>query len=332
MQELILTVGLPGSGKSTYINNNYKVEYVNELNLNYQNSQNSPLFYKDNTAIMSDYFNSYHLVSADFIKKLLPGYDSNHPELCHEKSVNLAEEVVYLLLKDNKNVFMDGGGINNNYTARIIENARKINPDIKIKALYFNTPIDVCIKRIQDRERKVPIENIYEKNQKLPRCVNRLKNLCNQFSTINYFNNKYLFLDMDGTICSYSDVCKDIDGNIDFVNGELFKYLTPVEYILNFVTTYYDMNNVYILTACPNSIALEEKKEWLQENFPQLKLKNFYFVGNKDYKHVFLKHLMLKLKMKPNDVCMIDDNYSILDKMRSIGVNAIHPSNINSIL
>lgn len=326
MQELILTVGLPGSGKSTYINGKYIKCGGAEKNIN----DDSTLRYKYD--YIHDNHETYSLISADIIKTVIKGYLPCCPERVHEKSVDIAEKAVYDQLKINNNVFMDGGGINNNYTARIIATARLINPKIHIKAIYFNTPVEVCIKRISSRERKVPIDNIYEKNQKIPRCINKLKEICDEFETVNYFTNKYVFLDMDGTICSYSTVCKDIDGNIDFVNGELFKYLTPVKFIIDNIHNNFNNEQLFILTACPNSIAWVEKQEWINKHLPFIKKENIYFVGNKDYKHVFLKHLMLKLKIMPNDICMIDDNFSILEKMQTIGVNAIHPSNIESII
>lgn len=318
MQRLVLTVGLPCSGKSTYLSNTFKFDSsIDNISDKYYDSN-----YKDFIIV----------VSADKYKETCKGYDPNHPEIIHEESVKLAESTVYVNIYSHNNVLMDGGGINNNYTLRIIHEARKINPNISIEILYFNTPIKVCLDRLSNRERKVPVDDIYNKNQKLPRCVNNLRNLANKFTTINYFTHKYVFLDMDGTICSYSIPCRDIDGNIDFVNGELFKYLDPVKNVLETVKQICLVDNIFILTACPNSIAWEEKQGWLEEHAPFIKKENIFFVGNKDYKHVFLKHLMLKLKLNKNDVTMIDDNYSIIEKMQSIGVNAIHPSDINSLL
>jgi predicted kinase len=308
-QQLILTVGLPGSGKSTWFGENFKYEPSKD-SYHYQE--------KD----------GYVLVSADIERQRLSGYDPNNPELVHEEAIEIAENLVYDYLRNKKNVYMDGGGINNRYTPRIITTAREINPEVFVKVIYFNTPIEVCIERISKRERKVPIDNIYKKNQMLPRCLNRLKEMCDEFEEVRYFTDKYLFLDMDGTVCSFSNVNRDIDNNLDFVNGEVFKHLRPVYHIIEKVRNLYKPENVFILTACPNNIAWEEKKWWLKQYMPFLLDENIYFVGNKDYKHVFLNHLLLKKKFKKQDVCVVDDNYQIIEKMRDIGVNILHPSDI----
>lgn len=91
------------------------------------------------------------------------------------------------------------------------------------------------------------------------------------------------------------------------------------------------MQNVFIITAYPNSIAWEEKLAWLGEHFPELLPENIMFVGNKDWKHVFIKHLAIKKKWKMNEICIVDDLHDTLTKCSSIGINAIHPSNIEAM-
>ena len=112
------------------------------------------------------------VVAADDIKEFIPGYDNSNPEPVHEASVKYAEELVYMIcdadLFVTDTLIMDGGGINDHYTARIIEHVRKSYSDVHIKCVYFDTPIEVCLERISKRERKVPTETIYSKNQAIP--------------------------------------------------------------------------------------------------------------------------------------------------------------------
>ena len=88
--EFIFCCALPGAGKSTYIESHYD--------------------------------DSYDIVSADEIKKTLPGYDPENPEAVHEESVQLARKVIFDMCKDTHDhkVILDGGGINNHYNVSII--------------------------------------------------------------------------------------------------------------------------------------------------------------------------------------------------------------------
>lgn len=299
--EFIFCCALPGAGKSTYIANHYDKSYI--------------------------------VVSADEIKKVLPGYDPENPQTVHETSVYIAKCTVVDLCNDKveHKVILDGGGINNHYNVSIIEKVRETNPKAKITCLFFDTPVEVCIERISHRERKVPINEIYKKNQQIIKCVNRYRGMVDEFIRIDYFTNKYLILDIDGTIAAYSKAKADEDGNVDFVNCEQFRYSQPVPHVIEFVKKNFDMQDVFVITACPNSIAWEEKLSWLKEHFPELHSENIMFVGNKDWKHVFIKHLAIKKKWKMNEICIVDDLHETLAKCTAIGINAIHPSNLEAM-
>ena len=317
VKEFIITVGLPGSGKSTFLKENYKFRYA---------------------TASSDIIGNCIVVSADKFKELEENYNPARADFVHEHSVQQAAHLVKFILKNEvkeynlDTLIMDGGGINNHYTEDIINFARANCPNCKIKLLFFDTPIEVCIDRINKRERKVPLENIYEKNLKVRSCINRYRPLVDEIKRIDYFTNKYLLLDMDGTICGFTKVRRDIDNNADFVNGELFKHLRPVKHIIDFAKEHYDIKNVYIVTAVANSIAWEEKQEWLDKHFPEIPKENRYFCGNKDYKHVFVKQLAEHKGWKRNEVVLIDDYHHTIDECRRIGINCIHPSDIDILV
>ncbi len=328
IKEFVFCVGLPGCGKSTYIKSNYEDvthicsrEHVVEKTI----EEYINLYIKSGNVI----------ISADEIKEYLDGYHPEHPEFVHEESVRVAKQHIYNIVNNCKNfdgrIILDGGGINGHYNLEIIDFFMKNSPDTKITCLYFDTPVEVCIERISKRERKVPISEIYKKNQKLIGCLNKYKEVVDSIITINYFKNKYVILDMDGTIASYNKTIVDEDGNVDFVNGLHFKNSRPVKSIINYVKDHFDMTNVYIITACPNSIAWQEKNTWIDKYFPEVHIMNRFFVGNKDWKHVFIKHLALKNKWKMNEICVIDDFHSTLQKCAKLGMNTVHPSNIESL-
>lgn len=327
----IQLLGLPASGKSTYLNEKYPAakhivnEYVQRLNITEFNEMEFISFCE---AFINN--NDVIIMSADEIKHVLPGYTPEHPEVVHEESVQLARKMIYEIMDSpaiSCDLILDGGGINNRYNLSIIEELRNKNVG-KIVCIFFDTPIEVCLKRLEKRTRKVPIEDIYRKNLKIEVCKNRYILLVDEFIRVDYFTNKYLLLDMDGTLACYGKAKLDIHGNSDFVSSELFKNLKPVKHVIDFVKEHYDMKNVYIVTACANSIAWQEKNEWLDMYFPEVLSQNRMFVGNKNYKHVFIEQFAAKMKWNVKDVCIIDDFHDTLSKCTSIGINAIHPSNI----
>ena len=327
MVKFIFTFGLPGSGKSTYLKENYPdVIYFNS--------------YDEKLIKESVKNNKYLLISADNIKYILSKRRGLPPESYHEESVKLAKELVYKVADVYKKgedfygvkVIMDGGAINSHYTQDIIDYIKNDKDSgCIITCIAFDTPVGVCIDRISQRERKVPIESIYAKNQELQECFYRYSRCVDVMKKVNYYENKYIVLDMDGTIVSYTKGPKDIDGNIDFVNSKLFEHSLPVENIIMKISNKYNPENIFILTACPNSISWQEKNKWLDRYLENVPKNNRYFVGNKEKKDVFLKQLCLLKHWKYNEVVMVDDDHNTLDKLNAIGINAIHPSNIEAL-
>lgn len=342
------SVALPGAGKTTWINEHFcnllpMNQYAEYMRVT--KHVTLPEF-----LVKSEYIKKYHdskealipwhttpaiVVSADDIKPYIEGYNPANPLPVHEQSVQYAREMVENIATAtdlNINVFMDGGGVNNHYTENIIRFVREHCPECKITCVYFDTPVEVCVERISNRERKVPLTSIYEKNQKIIPCIYRYKPLVDEFKTLHYYTNKYLLLDMDGTICGYTKARFDYEGNADFVNGELFLHLSPVNHIINWVKEHYDMANVYIVTAVANSIAWEEKNQWLDIYFPEILKENRYFCGNKDYKYVFVKQLAERKGWNRNEMTLVDDYHPTIEKCRKLAINCVHPSNIESLV
>ena len=300
MKEGIFMLGLPGSGKSSWV--------------------------KEHLSLNKNLF----LVSADEIRLAHPKYDPKNPELIHEECVGLAEMMVYDLICSCDSFIMDGGGINNSYTKRIIEKCKTEGYYIKI--VFINTPLDVCIQRNKQRisngERFVKSEFIIDKAYKLKKSINLLEQICDEFIEIPYFTNKYVFCDLDGTLAEYQNLPLDDFGNIDFVRYNVFRHSKPVNPIIEKVKRL--NSEIFILSASPNSICNLEKTDWAKINTPFVKEENIYFVGNRNYKHVFLEQLLKKLKINANDCMVIDDDHQILEKYKTIGVNTVHPSKLLS--
>ena len=259
MKEGIFMFGLPGSGKSTWLKKNIEVG------------------------------DEFKLISADEFRLRHSRYDSNNPEDIHEECVEMAENAVYHCVDNNINFVMDGGGINNRYTERIIERCKENGYYIKV--VFVNTPVDICLQRNKQRitngERFVKSEFIIDKAYKLKSSKQRLNNRCDEFIEVPYFTNKYVFCDLDGTLAEYQNLPVDDLGNVNFVQYNVFTYSKPVSPVIEKAKSL--DSEIFILSASPNSICNLEKTNWVKINLPFVKEENIYFVGNRHFKHVFLE-------------------------------------------
>lgn len=300
MKEIIFTLGLPGAGKTTAMYNAIRGR-------------------------------NFKLVSADKIREMHFKYDPEHPERIHEECVQLAkQEVLDAIAKEKELIFMDGGGINNSYTMNLAKTAK--GNGYKVTILYINTPAHICVQRNIERkekgERFVPVAAILDKAYLLRSSVERLKEVADEFIEIKHFKDDVIFVDMDGTVAEYYRLTKDLDGNIDFVNYNVFKYSKPVwEVIDKLRILEAEGKKICILSASPNNLCNEDKLEWLEKYLPFIKKEDVFFCGNKQFKHVFLGQLMKKFELKPEQVMVIDDDHEVLEKMEPLNVNSIHPSN-----
>lgn len=290
--------GLPGAGKSTAI------ETISQ-------------------------YKPYALVSADELRESHPDYDPEHPDAIHEECVKQAEQQMYYCCEHDMNVIMDGGGINNSYTLRIINKMKEFG--YKISVVFVNTPTHICVQRNIDRKNKgkrfVPIQSILDKAYMLRGCVEKLTKIADEFVEIKYFQDDVIFVDMDGTVAEYYRLTKNLDGDIDFVNYDVFKYSKPVwEVIDKLRILESEGKRICILSASPNSLCNADKIDWIKEYMPFVKENDIYFCGNKQYKYVFLQQLMHRLKLNSNQVMVIDDDHNVLETYEPLNVNAVHPS------
>src|ERR1019366_2700376 len=236
MNEAIFMLGLPGSGKSFYIN---------QLTINHPN---------------------YKVVSADEIRLKHPNYNPADPEAIHEECINKAERMMYALAGEINcipvDVIMDGGGINNSYTPRIIQRMRKNG--YKIKVVFIDTPVDICvqrnIERVKNGERFVKIAAIIDKSYRLRKSVEKLSEICDEFETVKYFTDSHIFVDMDGTIAEYQQLPVDEYGDINFVEYEVFRYSKPVTQMIEKLKVLSESGKrIFIVSASPNSICNVDK-------------------------------------------------------------------------
>jgi predicted kinase len=153
MKKAILFIGLPGSGKSTYIR-------------------------------QCIFGSTFCIVDADLIKELHPDYDPNDTEKVHQWSVKEAENKINELSDLSVNICMDSGGVNNSYQLRIIDMLQSKGYNVEL--IYMDTPVDVCLERNRKRIRKVPEHAIIEKSEKLQSCLEKQKLVVDKFTHVIY--------------------------------------------------------------------------------------------------------------------------------------------------
>lgn len=281
--------GLPASGKSTYIENNYD--------------------------------NSWMIISADKIKEVHPDYNESNPELLHEYSVEKAEEFFNKEVLIGTDIIFDGGGINGSYNKRLIRIAKQNGYNIQLVVL--DTPAHVCLQRNRERTRKVPEQTIIDKAIRFEKCLHELSNMVDSVSFVKYYSNQNIFIDIDGTIGAFKQLPLDEFNCIDFMNGEYFRFIKPVWPVIFKLTGLY--SKLHILSAAPDNICQKHKNEWL-DKFLNINYNDRYFIGNKKYKSVMLRNIMKMKKLKPQDVTVIDDDHNVLLAYQEIGINAVHIS------
>ena len=293
MKNAIILMGLPLAGKSTWI--------------------------KEQTNL-----SDYKIVSAEEIKINQIGYSPDKAYLFHEYSVNVAKELMTFYSDLEHDLIMDSGSINNSYSQEIINMLK--SKDYKIKLVHIKTPLLICLDRNKIRDRKVPNEEIIKKSQIETKQFNKLKLIVDEYEVIDYFTNEHIFIDMDGVLASQTTL-PIIDGKIDFVNSEIFKHQLPVMPVIEKFKSLNDKGyKLYILSAIPNSFSLKEKEEWLDEHFNIIPKENRFFVNQGKHKAEMLNDIRKMLKLKKQQITLVDDYHTTLYDVLESRMNPMHIS------
>lgn len=291
-KKAIILMGLPLAGKTSWINSQKLDDYI--------------------------------VVSADVIKEEHPDYDPENAHKLHEYSVEKAEESMNRHSDYGRNIIMDSGSINNSYSKRIINMLK--SKDYQVKLVHIKTPLLVCLDRNKERARKVPEKEIIFKAQKENSQFFKLSEMVDDVEVFNYFTNEHIFIDMDGVLAAQTTLPK-INGEIDFVNSEVFVYQKPVLPVIEKFKQLHKMGHtLYILSAIPTSISLEEKNDWLDKNFSIIPKERRFYVNQGKHKSEMLDDLRHKFKLKKNQVTLVDDYHNTLYDVLERKMNPMHIS------
>jgi predicted kinase len=132
MSKAIITMGLPGSGKS----------YVTD---------------KQYPSMMK--------ADCDAFKQLHPDYNPEHPELVHDWSKRCLDYLLQTLIESGDSFIYDSTGTDIVYIEALISKLLKAGYDIEL--LHVSVSIDTAIRRNSERPRKVPEHIIHTKQSQL---------------------------------------------------------------------------------------------------------------------------------------------------------------------
>lgn len=128
----ILTMGLPGSGKSTSLAKKFDVS-------------------------------QYTIIDPDTFKKNHPDYDPKNPSALHSYSKIEADKLLNATIAKGDNLILDGTGCNAEKLVQVTKDLQVNGYDVTL--FYVIVPVKIAIERNAKRERTVPVEIILEKAQ-----------------------------------------------------------------------------------------------------------------------------------------------------------------------
>lgn len=145
----VITFGLPGSGKTTYI---------------------------------EEHYTGQNIISADNIKPTLPGWDEKNPSVVHQESVRLAKELVLKAIHDKVDFVFDSGSINSKYSRNLFRLIKQGGYDIHL--IIFDIPVEICLERNKQRSFQVPEDDIWAKEREKWDALIAILPYCNRIDTI----------------------------------------------------------------------------------------------------------------------------------------------------
>ena len=142
--------------------------------------------------------------------------------------------------------------------------------------------------------------------------------------------NKYVFLDIDGTLSEYRfndhvSGQNDCGGQTheELFFGDVFISNRPLKTMMNLVNEL-NPEKVYTLGAFITNHEIEEKHAWLKKYYPSIKKENIIFVSNSPLKVIALELYAKKLNIKKDDIVFVDDSHATIRAVEEAGFISYH--------
>jgi len=301
--ELIVLVGLPASGKSTF------AKTFCELHKNY---------IRLNRDDLRDMFG------------VLNSFNKQNENLVVESQLVLLEKA----FKKGFSVVLDNTNFNPEIYKKIDLLVNKYNVDVEFK--YFDVSLSECLRRNSERERKVPEEVIYNmynkwvKGKTTQQIIDKVKSktseVMEKFHPYYYHN-----IDIVGDDNFKDAIIVDIDGTIaSATNRNIYDYSKvhlddPIQEVLDIINAYSNLSKMKIIVVSGRkSDSSEQTKVWLDKHLPNYN--HLYMRYEKDNRcdsvvkeEIYNNHI----KDKFNVLAVFDDRNRVVDMWRKNGLRVL---------
>lgn len=142
---------------------------------------------------------------------------------------------------------------------------------------------------------------------------------------------KLVFFDFDGTLSEFrfydkvgpEEMTGEFLYNLAF--GKIYDNVRPLN-TMQEVVSKLNPEKIYILGAITLNSEIEEKKAWLNKNYPSIKEENMIFVDSTKTKLEILEAYKKKFNLEYKDIVFVDDMHATIMKAEEMGFIAYHPS------
>lgn len=244
MTKMIITVGLPGSGKTTFANNLVALELKDNISP-------SLIVTRDNLRTMA--FNNVFI-----------------PKVTEQKIVTMRNDLIRGALKRQQNVIVADTNLSRSGNKELVKIAKQFGSNVRFE--YFDTHVDECVVRDSLREgfSKVGKDIIYNMHNKY--CKNGLPNfddLITEDAVIfskyipNISKRKAVIFDIDGTLASHEGIRSPYDYSKVLLD-------TPRKAVVQTLIDCYTLNYEIIIMSGRDGSCYPDTKAWLKEHLSVL--------------------------------------------------------------
>lgn len=300
MKKLTITVGMSGSGKSTWAHNQWKEDPKNTIIVNRDKIRE--LLYGYNEATISKY---YHLDNLYAFEKQVTSYEN----------VLIKEG-----LASGKHVIVDATHLEQRYIKRF---------------KYFNVPITIqvfaelattCNERDKKRNRSVGPEVILKQSKKMVKLLDNLADidLATKPLVLDTSLPECIILDLDGTIAEKGDRSPYDYAKVggDTVIASTFRLVEALSVVNN------EYPNATKLIVCTGregtAISKKESKQWCDDN--DIFYEEFHMREEGDMRAdwVVKEEMWRDISTRYNILGMFDDRNQVTDRARNLGLTVFH--------
>lgn len=295
MRKILILIGIPASGKSTY----------------------ALQFLKDNP--------SYYRVNRDSIRRMMIGdvYDYKI-----EKIVTLIQDhAIEVILGQGKNVLIDATNVKQSYIEDVYKIAKRIG-GIEVSHKVFDVPFEECMRRNNLREgvERVPMDIMIKMQESFSKMSKEEKTVYFP-KTVKTFERdeklpKAIIVDVDGTLA--------INTTRSPFDWKKVKEDSVNEPIVDLVRMYFARGIRVIIFSGRDSICRSETIEWLNNN--KIPFHDLYMrKENDNRKDSIVKRELYEanIKGKYNVLVWIDDRNQVVREMRDLGITVLQVADGN---